>query len=576
MKPENYAGYENNDKRYDMRARSPKNYFAKKRKEEISNWIQCDRCEAWRRINRKFNARKLPDTWQCREFLYNGNCREPGHIMEGGERVISAVTDSRQLPKRRRRRMPSKKSARQLYKDYKKLLDTVIAFGSKLHRFTKFRVKRVKTPVKRKARKSPKVRRRLSSQQTASSKEDNLEGYSNQMPLVIRPYILKICDVPEDGHCGFHVVHRALTALGDKITGDPVNFVRRRMVATLQGNRGMFEEILKVWNVDDVDGLVRRLQPISNEAACGVGRWMRMPECGFLIAETFKCAVHYFSPVVRYTFVPSRSGLQIGSYRCITMGHVNHNNFISLKLKVGSPLPPSPSDLPCWKYVRSDFSFEWYAPIQKQIDSWAITEASMGYHCEEVPLENESSCTRSGNHANDVGSNGAELASHLSAEHDQEELDSENDVSTRAVIGDDNNVRSAVTTISPHLRESQLRDRSQFNGRVLDQFVPTDDEFVPQLNPVSRRSSMDGPPIGQRFSSGQNDVRSDAHLSHQPGFALESGASLLDDHVQSLPREDLVFQICCPNDKLGRIMGENGLIELLRGDIGVDVAASDI
>ncbi|KAI3835580.1 hypothetical protein MKW98_027492 [Papaver atlanticum] len=144
------------------------------------------------------------------------------------------------------------------------------------------------------------------------------------------------------------------------------------------------------------------------------------------------------------------------------------------------------------------------------------------------------------------------------------------------VIGDVNNVRRAVTIISARLRESQLRDRSQFNGRVPDQFLlPPDDEFVPQLNPASRRSSMDAPPIGQRYSSGQNNVQSNAHLSRQPGFALESGASPMDDHVQSLPREDLVFQICCPNDKFDRIMGENGLIEILRGDIGVDVRATD-
>ncbi|MCL7045202.1 hypothetical protein MKW94_009981 [Papaver nudicaule] len=144
------------------------------------------------------------------------------------------------------------------------------------------------------------------------------------------------------------------------------------------------------------------------------------------------------------------------------------------------------------------------------------------------------------------------------------------------VIGDVNNVRRAVTIISARLRESQLRDRSQFNGRIPDQFLPPDDEFVPQLNPASRRSSMEAPPMGQRFSSGQNNVRNNVHLSRQPGFALESEASPMDDHVQSLPREDLVFQICCPNDKFDRIMGENGLLEILRGDIGVDVRATDL
>ncbi|OVA08246.1 K Homology domain [Macleaya cordata] len=143
------------------------------------------------------------------------------------------------------------------------------------------------------------------------------------------------------------------------------------------------------------------------------------------------------------------------------------------------------------------------------------------------------------------------------------------------VVGDANNVKKALTIISSRLRESQLRDRSNFHGRLPDQSFFPDDDFAPQMNNMSRRLSMDGPPLGPRFSSGLNNVRSNAHLSRPSGYTFESGASPMDDHVQSFSGEDLVFQICCPSDKVDRVMGENGLIEMLRGEIGVDVRATE-
>ncbi|KAK9145657.1 hypothetical protein Sjap_005560 [Stephania japonica] len=138
------------------------------------------------------------------------------------------------------------------------------------------------------------------------------------------------------------------------------------------------------------------------------------------------------------------------------------------------------------------------------------------------------------------------------------------------IVGDINAVKKAVEIISARLRESQLRDRSHFHGRLHspDRFFPDDD-----FTPVSRRGLTEGPNFGSRYSSGPTNVRNNA--SRSSGYTFESGASPMAD-AQPFPYEDIVFRILCPNDKVDRVMGEtDGILELLRAEIGVEVKISD-
>ncbi|OVA16325.1 Pentatricopeptide repeat [Macleaya cordata] len=69
-------------------------------------------------------------------------------------------------------------------------------------------------------------------------------------------------------------------------------------------------------------------------------------------------------------------------------------------------------------------------------------------------------------------------------------------------------------------------------------------------------------------------------LSILPNIAMCAAdnyrASPMDDMHKSFPGEDLLLQIWCPSDKFDRAMGQNdGIIEMLRGDIGVDVRGLD-
>ncbi|KAF8379742.1 hypothetical protein HHK36_029190 [Tetracentron sinense] len=140
------------------------------------------------------------------------------------------------------------------------------------------------------------------------------------------------------------------------------------------------------------------------------------------------------------------------------------------------------------------------------------------------------------------------------------------------VVGDVNAVKKAVAIISERLKESQLRDRSQFRGRLHspDRFLSPDDDFTPPMNNMTRRSSIDGTTLGPRSSASLTNVRSNTYAPRP------SGTPLKVDHAQPFTGEDLVFRILCPNDKVDSVMGESdGIIEMLRNDIGVDVRVSD-
>lgn len=143
------------------------------------------------------------------------------------------------------------------------------------------------------------------------------------------------------------------------------------------------------------------------------------------------------------------------------------------------------------------------------------------------------------------------------------------------VVGDGSAVKKAVAIISSRLKESLLRDRSSFRGRMHspERFCLPDDEFTYTSN-VPFQSTLDRPTSRPRSSSGLDTFRGNAYSS-RPGFAFESAATSLADQKQFFG-EDLLFRILCPINKVESVMGESdGIIEMLRGDIGVEVTVTD-
>lgn len=142
-----------------------------------------------------------------------------------------------------------------------------------------------------------------------------------------------------------------------------------------------------------------------------------------------------------------------------------------------------------------------------------------------------------------------------------------------------NAVKSAIANISSRLRESQHRDRSHFHGRLQsspERFFPTDDDYG-HLNNASRRMPVDGNSFSSRMSTGLAGSRSNSFASRASGYALESGAAPIADNSQQFLGEDIVFRILCPVDKVEFVVGESdGILELLRNEIGVDVKVADL
>nr|POF10704.1 rna-binding kh domain-containing protein rcf3 [Quercus suber] len=96
---------------------------------------------------------------------------------------------------------------------------------------------------------------------------------------------------------------------------------------------------------------------------------------------------------------------------------------------------------------------------------------------------------------------------------------------------------------------------------------------MPHINSTAHRASDDAK-FGPRLSA--NNIRSNNYASHSSSF-IESGVAHMVDHVQPYYGEDIMFRILCPIDKVDSVVGEaNGILELLRNEIGVDVKVIDL
>ncbi|PIN21422.1 PolyC-binding proteins alphaCP-1 [Handroanthus impetiginosus] len=141
------------------------------------------------------------------------------------------------------------------------------------------------------------------------------------------------------------------------------------------------------------------------------------------------------------------------------------------------------------------------------------------------------------------------------------------------VVGDMNAVKNAIAIISSRLRESQHRDRSNFNNRLHspDPFYPADDDFP--MKSSARRSSFEGTSFGLRSCASN---KSNNYYSRSSGYNIESGSAPVDN-PESFSGEELVFRILCPVEKIDSVVGESdGIVELLQNGIGVNVDVTEL
>lgn len=140
------------------------------------------------------------------------------------------------------------------------------------------------------------------------------------------------------------------------------------------------------------------------------------------------------------------------------------------------------------------------------------------------------------------------------------------------VVGDANNVKSALTIIASRLRESQHRDRSHFHGRVHspERFYPPEDDFIPHGGNPTRRSSIEGNNFGPRSSS--INMRGSTNVSRPSGFLVEADSTPMAENMQPFAGEELIFRILCPTAKIDKVVNQtDGIIDLLQNEVGVEV-----
>lgn len=142
------------------------------------------------------------------------------------------------------------------------------------------------------------------------------------------------------------------------------------------------------------------------------------------------------------------------------------------------------------------------------------------------------------------------------------------------IMGEGNCVKKAVTIISARLKESLHRDRGPFRRvHTQDDFFTPDDEFNSGSH---HQPAMEGLDSELRSSLGQSRARNGAYNSHPSEYTFDPDADPMNEKQQLMPYEELVFRILCPNNKVENIMGaSDGIIEMLRGDVGVDVRVND-
>lgn len=176
--------------------------------------------------------------------------------------------------------------------------------------------------------------------------------YFKYLPIHIIPFVTSTKEVGRVGNCVFEVVEKQLN-LGNqsirlKLSGP--QFVREKILSNMDKQQALYRTM---WGDKGYDDMVKRITIPRNMTNVSIDKWMCMPECGFIIAETFSTVVHYIGKDMSYTFGPTtvRMTTKIKNKK-VVMGFVEGNHFIGLKLSGNCPLPPEP-DMEYWKDVKN-------------------------------------------------------------------------------------------------------------------------------------------------------------------------------------------------------------------------------
>ncbi|KAK8946554.1 hypothetical protein KSP39_PZI006575 [Platanthera zijinensis] len=155
-----------------------------------------------------------------------------------------------------------------------------------------------------------------------------LERIKEEMPIYISPHILDVIDVIGDGHCGYRVISASVYI--------DYNWrqVRRDLYQEIEQQRELYTDIF---------GMARRGELLTSLdcqiVPAPVEKWMSMPDMGLVIASSYNVQLVHVSCEQSFTFLPLHSA-PTESRRIISIGFINGNHYVQLKLSEECPLSP--------------------------------------------------------------------------------------------------------------------------------------------------------------------------------------------------------------------------------------------
>ncbi|KEH39944.1 OTU-like cysteine protease [Medicago truncatula] len=157
------------------------------------------------------------------------------------------------------------------------------------------------------------------------------------------PFIEKVVDVIDDGHCGFRAIAESMG-----LTEQNHIMIRTLLIQELKDHRDDYVEVFA--GEDRYNYILNDLHPPANTKSCAhlVDKWLTFSNMGHIVANYYKRCVVVLTNLAdgnSESFFPLRgpppSGKQNTPIMCL--GAIS-NHFVLIYLKNGCPLPPSSTE----------------------------------------------------------------------------------------------------------------------------------------------------------------------------------------------------------------------------------------
>ncbi|XP_026384190.1 uncharacterized protein LOC113279735 [Papaver somniferum] len=211
------------------------------------------------------------------------------------------------------------------------------------------------------------------------------KNYMHYLPHFIHEYVKSTDDVSGDGNCGYHVFLDQLGSFADDARSwkvEQITYVREKCLLELRCSPDFYKRMMRFERDEAGAVLKERFEAFERRLKVNTKLtseyWMRIPICGYRLANAFHCVIHSISYADSATYAPTRSTFTDDeSTRIVTMGFVSMSHFIGLQLKEESLLPP----LRRGDGGDNEISLGWCARFEERFELWKALKLSRDAPC---------------------------------------------------------------------------------------------------------------------------------------------------------------------------------------------------